>query len=414
MTKTEQQSVFFVKLPPDSELALVLKKQCKSFDSDRALPFLPQLKLDSDTETTAVQTGSTEVEHGKKASHTRSQMTREMITAGLLYIFAYDRENNDFAYYRSLFLELKPHALQELIYVADFQTKNFEFEEAKHILFALEGLYPDEVQVVLALALFYESRADFYRQSDLFEDADENDYLAESYYKAAISMEPPLPFAFFSAGLFALSRKNYAQARRFLNSYINLEDDKSPNAAEQKKEALKIVEHINRQKLDDLAYSDALNFIKTDENEKALSRIRDFLSEHPKSWNGWFVLGWALRKLERYKDARDAFLTALKNGEEEKAPDIERAYSDICNELSICYVNVKDFEHAKQWLNSALAFDCENIKLLSNLGMVYFTEGDMENAQGFFNTVLSIIPDDKTALYMLQKIENQRGGSFRR
>ena len=68
MTKTEQQSVFFVKLPPDSELALVLKKQCKSFDSDRALPFLPQLKLDSDTETTAVQTGSTEVEHGKKAS----------------------------------------------------------------------------------------------------------------------------------------------------------------------------------------------------------------------------------------------------------------------------------------------------------------------------------------------------------
>ena len=170
-----------------------------------------------------------------------------------------------------------------------------------------------------------------------------------------------------------------------------------------------MIENINTQKLDDVAYADAVAFIKQDENEKALSRIRDFLAENPKVWNGWFVLGWALRKLERYADAEKAFLSALEHGEGDEASGIDEAYSDICNELAICYLNLKEFEKAKDRLLSAFELDTENIKIISKLGMVYYAEGDAETAKGFFNAVLTINENDALARYMIEKIDNANG-----
>ncbi|MBQ7611713.1 MAG: tetratricopeptide repeat protein [Spirochaetaceae bacterium] len=389
------QDIFFVEIPKDHSLALLFKKEFPDFTTDIPLPFLPLLEPE-------------EQKDNAVAHDTKAALTSEMIIAGLTVLFAFYREHPHFEYYRSLFLALKPKAKTELISVALFQLNNFEFEESLLLLKTLEGLYPNDPVILVHIAQVFESRAEFYERSDLIQDARAQEQLAESYYTEAVLAEPPLPQTFFSAAFFYLSQKNYAKARTLFNTYINLETGKSEEIRYKKKQVLAIIKNINEQELDDLAYADAIAFIRNDEDEKALSRIHDFLAEHPKSWNGWFVLGWALRKLGRFTDAEKAFLTALENGKTQKSLEIEDAYSDICNELSLCSVATKEYEKAKNWLLSAFERDTENIKIISNLGMVYYYEGDFEMAKGFFNTVLTLHEDDVTARTMLERIKTEK------
>lgn len=396
---SDQSSIFFVEIPKTHELAKKLAGEYSDFDVDIPLPFVPSLSvLNTDNGDDSIPT------HDSAEKTNDAKLTYEMIVAGLLYVFAYDRENRYFDYYKNLFLSMKKNAKNEIISIAIFQADNFEFGQSIHLLLALEGLFPDDSLVFLNLAQVYEKRMQFYLQSELLEDARQNEKLAESYYSEAIVTDPPLATAFFSAAFFYLSQKNYAKARTLFNTYINLETETNAQAAYRKKKALQIIESINSQQLDDIAYADAIAFIKNDEDEKALSRIRDFLSEHPNVWNGWFVLGWALRKLERYDDAKKAFLTAIEKGKEQDPDALEDAFSDISNELAICCLNLKQYDEAKNWLVSALEFDSENIKLLSNLGFVYYAMGNTEEAEGFFNTVLLLSPNDETAKAMLKKI----------
>lgn len=405
----ENTSIFFIALPSGHELALHFAQEYPNFDAEIPLPFIPPISEAAGESHKQCGNDCCDEHHHneEKKQSAGSAITRDMIIAGLLYIFGYDRDNRHFAYYKELFLAIEHQAKQELISIAVFDTDNFEFEPAFNLLSALEGLFPNDVTVLLNLALFYDKRAQFYRQSDLLADAAENEQLAESYYGAAILAEPPLPEVFYSAAYFYFNQKNYGKAHSLFNSYINLETKNDAAAKEKKQRVLSLIESINAQNLDDVAYADAIAFIKHDENKKALSRIHDFLAENPQSWNGWFVLGWALRKLERYADAEKAFLAALEHGEKTAAIDIEDAYSDICNELAICYLNLKEFEKAKNWLFSAFEFDTENIKIISNLGMVYYTEGDNETAKGFFNTVLTINETDELARYMIAKIDGK-------
>ena len=72
-------------------------------------------------------------------------------------------------------------------------------------------------------------------------------------------------------------------------------------------------------------------------------------------------------------------------------------------------MNLKEFEKAKDRLLSAFELDTENIKIISNLGMVYYAEGDAETAKGFFNAVLTINENDALARYMIEKIDNANG-----
>lgn len=421
---TNINSIFFVELPAGHELALQFMRSYPDFDAAIPLPFVPavpKLADGCDCENHDGQHNRDACDCGEKASKhsvactcgheqpVESALTRDMIIAGLLYVFAYDRDNSHFEYYKALFLAVEHNAKKELISIALFDIENFEFEAALNLLLALEGLFPNDVRIMLNLALFYDKRAEFYRQSDLIADAAENERNAEEYYRAAILSEPPLPEVYFNAAYFYFNQRNYAKARSLFNSYINLETKNDVATKEKKEKALDLIENINTQKLDDVAYADAVAFIKQDENEKALSRIRDFLAENPKVWNGWFVLGWALRKLERYADAEKAFLSALEHGEGDEASGIDEAYSDICNELAICYLNLKEFEKAKDRLLSAFELDTENIKIISNLGMVYYAEGDAETAKGFFNAVLTINENDALARYMIEKIDNANG-----
>lgn len=330
------------------------------------------------------------------------EIQTEQILAGILTVLAYDKKNPNLDYYRSILRQVKPEIKKELCEAAILKTKNEDYDLAEEIFLALLGFDPNDDAVILNMALFLDQRAESYRRSGLTDDANAYDSDAESYYEQAMASENPLPDAFFNAGFFYMKQYKFREAKDCFETYIALtcdvdDEDLGENGIYKKERAQEILNTIKNQNMDDVRFKHAYDLISAGEEEKALEEIRLFLQNNPKVWNAWFMLGWALRNLERYEDAEKAFLEALKYGGEES--------SDTYNELSLCYIKENKFVEAKDSLLKAFAIDNENTKIISNLGYLALSQGNTDEARKYFTTVLEFDPNDKIAASELLKLE---------
>ncbi len=332
------------------------------------------------------------------------ELAPERILAGILAIFAWDQGNAHLDYYRSIINSAHPGLREEMTEAAILKIKNGDYDLGEEIFRSLRGLDPNDRQTILNLALLMDERADSLRRSGLDDDAEAFDAEAFNYYRVAIAAEPPLPDAFFNAGFFYMKQKNYRKAREALETYLKIETAATETANFRKEKAQEIVDEISGRDLDDDLFKEAYDYVMLGEEEKALESIRLFMEHHPKVWNAWFILGWALRRLERWEDARAAFVQALELGKE---PDsgIETGYADICNELSICMMELGDLNAGRDWLVEALSTEPENTKVIANLGTLALRQGNREEAAGYFRTVLEIDPRDRMAGEMLKQLE---------
>ena len=333
-----------------------------------------------------------------------SEITTEQILAGILTVLAYDKNNKNLDYYRSILLKVKPNIKKELCEAAILKTKNEDYDLAEEIFLALLGLDPEDNAIILNMALFLDQRADSYRNNGLLEDADAYDNDARCYYEQALNAEPAIPDAFFNAGFFYLKQHKYIEARDSFETYIALtcdvaDEELGDDGLYKKERAQEIVNKIKASNMDDESFRAAYDYISRGEEEKGLEEIRSFLQNNPKVWNAWFMLGWALRRLERFSDAKGAFLESLKNGGEENA--------DTYNELSLCYVQEKNFDEAKKCLMKALSIEPESTKVISNLGYLSLAMGNKEEARKYFTTVLEFEPNDRIAAAELLKLESE-------
>jgi Flp pilus assembly protein TadD len=56
-----------------------------------------------------------------------------------------------------------------------------------------------------------------------------------------------------------------------------------------------------------------------------------------------------------------------------------------------------DYDEARRCLESALREEPENVKIISNLGVLALKTGDENRAGGFFRAALELEPDDPVA-----------------
>jgi tetratricopeptide (TPR) repeat protein len=295
-------------------------------------------------------------------------------------------------YYRSLVLALKPRILPELTEAAILKARNGEFTLALEIFAALKGLYPGSPSVLLNHAMALEGRAEALERAGQ-ETAAEGEYLAaEAAYGEALA-ENPVPDTLFNAGRFSLKRRDYSRALVCLRAYSSLEDQEDGAGgyvldAEKREEALALVREIENHGLEDEDFRDAWEHIRQGREREGMESIRHFLERRPGVWNGWFLLGWALRRLERWEDACSSL---------EKALELGGDNSDTRNELAICLMELADYSGARRQLETALRSDAENIKIISNLGVLAMRSGNKREAAGFFRTVLELEPEDPLA-----------------
>lgn len=376
--ENSEQRLLYIKVPEEYALAAKIP----GFDSSIPLPLLLS---------------------GEKEDFRTESLSEEMILAGMLNVFAYERDNQHIAYYRDIFKTLRPNIHDEMTSAAILKIKNADFDLAEQLLFALEGLFPEDMPTKLNIALLMDERAHFYEHAGAEDYADYYTDKAFQSYKEVLAAEPPIPEAFFNAGFFFIKQKNFPKAKSVFETYLQLVSSEDEAVIQRKQKAAELITWIETQALDDELFKGAFDFIQMGQEDKALEKIREFLEHHPKVWNAWFLLGWALRRQERWQDASEAFLHCLELGKKNKE-ELAVAYCDICNELAICLMELSRFDESRRWLITALEQEPENIKIISNLGTLALKEGKTEEAKAFFRTVVDIYPEDPLAREVLQRL----------
>lgn len=375
------ESIYYISLSDDT----VLSKDSFKIDTSIKLPV--QIKTDEDP-----------------GNFNPAEISVEQILAGILIVLAYDKKNENLDYYRSIINQVKPNIKKELSEAAILKTKNGDFDLAEEIFLALVGLDPNDEAIRLNMALFLDQRADSYRAAGLIEDADAYDNDALGYYQDAMNAEVPLADAFFNAGFYYMKKNNFHDAKDAFETYLALtcdvsDEEMGENGVYKKERAQEIVENISNQNIDDASFKAAYDYISSGQEEKGLEEIKKFLQNNPKVWNAWFMLGWGLRKLERYSDAKAAFLEALKYDGKNNP--------DTYNELALCYVQEKNYDEAKQCLLKAFEMEPESTKVISNLGYLALAQGNKEEARKYFTAVLEFDPKDQIAASELLKLEKE-------
>jgi tetratricopeptide (TPR) repeat protein len=331
-------------------------------------------------------------------------LSGEMILAGMLKVLAAGESSKDgrpdgfgpawLDYYRRFVLALRPDILPELSEAAILKAKNGDYELSLEIFGALKALFPHSPAVLLNSALALEEKAAALERRGQEEEAETESAAAERAYGEVLALEPPFPDAFFNAAYFYLKRRDFGRAKELLSAYLDLSPGGKPSpeasASDEKKRenARALLKEIGESSLDDGGFREAWDLIRRGREEEGLESIRGFLERHPSVWNGWFMLGWALRRLGRWEDALASF---------EKTLELGGDNGDTRNELSICLMELKDYPAARRHLETALRADPENVKFISNLGVLAMKSGDDDEAAGFFRTVLELEPGDPLA-----------------
>ncbi len=320
-----------------------------------------------------------------------SDLSWEMIVAGMLKVLTYQPDHADADYYRKFILEVKPSIVEELTATAVMKARNKDFDLAEEIFKALVNLAPSDVRGLVNLALVYEEHSVAY-------DHIHNEKLRDEYaertfqtYKRALRIAPDSPDVNYNAAYFFLRQRNYTKAVEHLTHFIDHGAD-----PDRIRRAKRVVKELKSQDLLDNLFKEAYDFIRMGRERDGIAKIKEFLASHPDVWNAWFLLGWGFRRLGEYAEGRKAFEHTIELGGNQ---------ADTYNELAICLMELGELAESRRQLLIALQAEPENIKILSNLGIVSMKQENRAEAIGFFQTVLELEPEDQIARKYLSFLE---------
>jgi len=316
-------------------------------------------------------------------------ITWEAIISGILRVLIHDQEHENADYYRKLILAIKPNIRHDFTKAGIMKAKNKDFQIAIEIFQALAALFPQYALNALNLALVYEDAAE-YKKEDKPEIFQEYTDLAFGAYKEALKRDPDFAETYQNFAYFFLKQENLKKAKEQFKRYLQLEKNQ-----EKCMEVRKIVQELDSFFDIDSLFKQAFDNISMGKEEQGIKKIMLLLEKKPDFWNGWFLLGWGLRRLKRFGEAKDAFNKALK---------YTKPNPDLLNELAITYMELGEFDQSEKQLKQALKMEPHNTKVISNLGVVAMKKGDSELAKGYFNTVLEFSTHDAIAQEFLKNL----------
>jgi Flp pilus assembly protein TadD len=323
-------------------------------------------------------------------------LTIEAALSGMLLALADGEARPDWLdCYRRFVAAARPSIMEEFTEAAIVKSRAGEWELALEILDSLRGLFPGSPAAALNRALVLERRASALERQGA-EGASAATAAAEAAYREAVDLAPDLPEALLNAGFFHMDRGDFARARDLLAACAELPDGGGGKAAR----AEAAVREIDRSGIADARFREALALVRGGREEDGMAALRDFIEERPDVWNGWFALGWALRRLRRWADAAAAL---------RKAMELGGARAETRNELAICLMETGDPEGARRELEAALREDCEDARTVSNLGVVSMRLGKPGEAAAFFRAALDLDPEDPVASECLRSLGEGAG-----
>lgn len=332
-----------------------------------------------------------------KEKITADNVTIEAIVAGMLTIIAYDRNHRNFDYYRDFVLAAQGNCIQELNTAAIAKEKQKDYPFAEELFLDVYHLLPQSASCI-NLASFYTSWSQNCKKEK--DEKGEDFYLNKALHTLTDGLDAFGENEDILAELGSLHTYlgNLEEASEYLSRYLSVAGE-----GEKKQKLRKMYQDVKLQLDSDLEIRQAYDFMMLDEEDKALSVIEKFISKNPKLWHGWFIKGWALRKLQNYEDAEKALLRCLELGE---------MNPDIYNELSICALENGNRDLSKSYLNIAVEMDPENLTLLSNLAFLHLQDEEFDEAKEWLEKARLLAPSDSQLKYMMEEYTRKTGEDF--
>ncbi|MFP4267423.1 MAG: tetratricopeptide repeat protein [Spirochaetaceae bacterium] len=317
----------------------------------------------------------------------------EMIVSAMLKIFAYKPDHEHIEYYRSFVHSVQPNIVAEMTQTGIVKAKEKEFELAEEIFRSMVNFAPEHPGSWVNLALVLEQKGEDLEKHYKQEEAEEYLDTAFTVYSKALEYHPNSADVHYNAGHFFIKRGNIYRAKQELSRFLQLSD-----STEHRSEVEELLQRMDSHNREDKTFAEAYDFIRIGEEDRGITLIREFLQSNPEVWNGWFLLGWGLRKKEEWKGAKEAFIRSL---------ELNPEHTDTLNELGICSMETGEHEASRKYLEKALQLEPENTKIISNLAVLSLKKGDIEMATRFFRTVLELDPEDPVAARFIKDIDGE-------
>lgn len=134
-------------------------------------------------------------------------------------------------------------------------------------------------------------------------------------------------------------------------------------------------------------------------------QLRQRLDENPDDQEGWVLYARTMVFLERLEEARDAFSRAMELGADENA-DLLAEYADVLAATS------GELEgRPEELIQQALEKDPENARALWLAGTAAYNRSDYEKAEGYWQRLLDVVPEDSEAADQIRESLEEIPGS---
>ena len=334
-----------------------------------------------------------QIKEGKKNIE-EDDLTIEAIVAGMLTLIAYDELNKDIDYYKAFVKAVEPDIASNLHTAAIAKQEAKDYNFAEELFLAVYHLEPQSASCI-NLATLYSYMSVHEEEKKNLDKADE--YLAKAKATLLDGLRRFGENEWILAELASFEGflGNLEEAKEYSERYLLVASE-----GERKEEIKKFLKEVNQHLESDNAFKEAYDYIMLDMPEKAISAIDSFLEKNSGIWNGYFIKAWALRKAERYDEAKKCLLKCLELGE---------SNTDIYNELSICELECGNKELAKQYLNTAVDLDETNLTAMSNLAFLLIEDKEYDDARYYLEKARNVAADDEIIKNLIKSYEKATG-----
>lgn len=336
-----------------------------------------------------------QIADGSSTINSDSGIRVEMIAAGLIKVVAHDPFNENSHYYQQMLRSMQPDIVDELQLAAIAKANSGELDFAEELFLAASYLNPNIVEIFVNLSVLYGQKAKE-AQDDNKKETYENFIQKQlNVLNRGVQNNPLSDLLLAEIGLLHLFLGNEEIAYEHLRDYLKIAKD-----SEKKEIIEKQFQELAKKVESEQLLQEALDEMHLANEEQALHLINSYIEIYPKAWSAYFIKGWALRRLEDYPSAREAFLKCLELGE---------SNSDIYNELSICALEMGQRELAKDYLDIALELEAESVALLCNLALLELQDENYDKAVDLLNRAKLIDEKDPALIHLWDELTRRIG-----
>ena len=316
------------------------------------------------------------------------------IVAGLIKIVAWEPENKNMGYYKSLLLELQPDVVKELNLAAIAKSKKKEFEFSEELMLAVNHLTDAPESYINLAVLYAQMTVELHKKNDDTK-ADMYDDKIMDVLRQCIERHPDSAAAYSEISAFHMRHGDVESARDYLQKYTELEKDEK-----KRNQATKTLDSIDTmlKSKDQIMY--AYDKMMMGCADDALEIMNKYIAGNEKRWESFFLRGWAKRVLEDYDGAQKDLLESIR---------IDGSNAEVYNELSICARESGNTELAKSYLQIAVDLDGDDVIYLSNLAFLHLASGEFEESRELLEKARKLDAEDPQVKYLIDEYQKQTG-----